>query len=151
MGVASLYKHTLPEADSLPSAWGTRQRPIYTRQSLCRVLHSTKGAQWTVYRQRPLCRVHFIGHSAKKSGRDGECHRDGGFAECQGQALGKGTRFAERRWVRHSAKVATVLSAADKTLSKQVTFAECLARGTRQICDVYRVQWPLHSAKHVPR
>jgi len=35
--------------------------------------------------------VHFIGHSAKKSGRDG------GFAECQGQAHGKGARFAERR------------------------------------------------------
>jgi len=41
--------------------------------------------------------VHFIGHSAKKSGRDGERHRDDGFAECQGQALGKGRRFAEHR------------------------------------------------------
>jgi len=46
-------------------------------------------------RQR-LCRVP-IRHSAKKSGRDGERHRDGGFAECQGQALGKGTHFAESR------------------------------------------------------
>ena len=46
-------------------------------------------------RQR-LCRVP-IRHSAKKSGRDGERHRDGGFAECQGQALGKGRRFIERR------------------------------------------------------
>ena len=100
-----------------------------------------------------------IRHSGKKSGRDG------GFAECQGQALGKGHRFAEHCWLRHSAKVATVPSATGKTLGKgslftecpvktlgkQVTFAECLARGTRQIYDVCRVQWPLHSAKHVPR
>jgi len=47
-----------------------------TRQSLCRVL---------------------IRHSAKKSRRDRESHRDGGFAECQGQALGKGRLFAEHR------------------------------------------------------
>jgi len=45
-------------------------------------------------RQR-LCRVP-IRHSAKKSSHDGERHRDGGFAECKGQAPGKGTRFAER-------------------------------------------------------
>ena len=51
----------------------------------------------------------------------------------------------------HSAKVAIVPSATGKTLGKQATFAKCLAHGTWQICDVYRVQWPLHSAKHVPR
>ena len=95
-----------------------------TRQSFCRVL---------------------IWHSAKKS-----C-RDGGFAECQGQALGKGRLFAERRWLKHSAKVATVPSATGKTLDKHATFAECLACSTRQICDVCRVQWPVHSAKHVTR
>ena len=46
--------------------------------------------------QQRLCRVP-IQHSTKKSGRDGERHRDGGFDQCQGQALGKGTRFAKRR------------------------------------------------------
>ena len=114
-------------------------------------------------RQR-LCRVP-IRHSAKKSGHDGECHHDGSFAECQGQALSKGTRFistidldTRQRWplcrvspTRHSAKVATLPSVAEKTLGKVATFVECLASGTRQTCDVCRVQWPLHSAKHVSR
>ena len=96
-----------------------------TRQSLCRVL---------------------IWHSAKKSRRDSECHRDGGFVECQGQALGKGHLFAERRWLRHSAKVATMpsaparhsanrrplLSAWPMALGKSMMFAECNGLCTRQ-------------------
>ena len=36
---------SLPETASLPSATGTRQRTIYTRQRLCRVLYSAKGAR----------------------------------------------------------------------------------------------------------
>ena len=36
---------SLPEVASLPSASGTQQRPIYTRQILCRVLHSAKSAR----------------------------------------------------------------------------------------------------------
>ena len=36
---------TLPDSASLPSALGTRQMPIYIRQSLYRVLHSIKGAR----------------------------------------------------------------------------------------------------------
>jgi len=52
---------------------------------------------------------------------------------------------------RHSAKVATLPSVLSATLGKVATFAECLDHGTRQTCDVCRVQWPLHSAKHVSR
>ena len=159
----SIYKSytplSLPEALSLLSASATRQRPIYIRQSLCtrqrtlgkQLIGKDLFAECTLSGTRQcLCRV-LIWHSAKKSRRDGERHRDGGFAECQGQALGKGRRFAERHWLRHSAKVAVVSSATGKTLGKQATFAEFLAHGTQQICDVCRVQWLLHSAKHVPR
>jgi hypothetical protein len=47
-----------------------------TRQSLCRVSHSAKRARHTVHWQSLLCRVLFLGHSAKR------------FAECQ-EVLGK--------------------------------------------------------------
>ena len=100
-------------------------------------------------RQR-LCQVP-IRHSAKKSGRDGERHRDGDFAECQGQALGKGTRFAERVDLDTRQRWPLCRVPQERNSAKHVMFAECLARGTRQICDVCRVQWPLHSAKRVPR
>jgi hypothetical protein len=66
----SLLRLSLPESSALPSAWSTRQK-------LCRVWHSAKRARWTVHRQRLICRVLFIGHSAntrysaKKSGRHG--------------------------------------------------------------------------------
>ena len=56
---------TLPDSVSLPSARGTRQSPIYTRQRLCRVLHSAKSTRQKKSRQRRLCRVSFVGHSAK--------------------------------------------------------------------------------------
>ena len=56
---------SLLDSGSLPSAWGTRQRPDCTRQSLCRVRHSAKKTRQKIDRQSPLCRVSFIGHSAK--------------------------------------------------------------------------------------
>ena len=52
----------------MPSARGTRQSPICTRQRLCRVLHSAKDTRQKMGRQRCLCRVFFVGsarHSAK--------------------------------------------------------------------------------------
>ena len=100
----------LLDSGSLPSAWGTRQRPNCTRQSLCRVRHS-----------------------AKKSDHHGAGLVDGHFAECQPcrhsakifliffkkflcwvptrEALGKDFLFflkkffAECQPVRHSAKI----------------------------------------------
>ena len=57
--------NTLPDSVALPSARGTRQRPICTRQRLCRVLHSAKATRQKMGRQRRLCRVSFVGHSAK--------------------------------------------------------------------------------------
>ena len=61
--------HTLLETRSLPSAWSTRQRPYCTRQRLCRVPHSAKSKRQSRIRRRVLCRVPFVGHSAKKIGR----------------------------------------------------------------------------------
>ena len=49
---------TLRETDALPSVKNTRQ-------SLCRVPHSAKSTRQNSGRQRGLCRVFFIGHSAK--------------------------------------------------------------------------------------
>ena len=60
-----LPNHSLPDSVNLPSARGTRQSPICTRQRLCRVLHSAKSTRQKKSRQRRLCRVSFVGHSAK--------------------------------------------------------------------------------------
>ena len=49
----------------MPSASGTRQRLLCTRQRLCRVRHSAKGTRKKNYRESSLCRVPFVGHSAK--------------------------------------------------------------------------------------
>jgi hypothetical protein len=68
----------------LPSVRSTRQSLKNTRQSLCRVSHSVKRARHTVHRQSLLCRVLFLGHSAKR------------FAECQG-VLGKEKQSLRRR------------------------------------------------------
>ena len=84
----------LLDSGSLPSAWGTRQRPNCTWQSLCRVRHSAKNTWQKIDQQRPLCQVSFIGHSTKAlprapgySAKKSDCHGagpvDGGFAECQ--------------------------------------------------------------------
>ena len=43
-------------------------RSDYTWQSLCRVRHSAKNTRQKIDRQSPLCRVSFIGHSAKCPG-----------------------------------------------------------------------------------
>ena len=112
--------------------------------------HSAKRARHTVHRQSLLCRVLFLGHSAKR------------FAECQG-ALGKEKRPLRRRvtetaalpsvngdtrqrrylcrvssW-QHSAKKGSLPSASDITLGKEpkpvprsVLFAECYDPDTRQ-------------------
>ena len=60
-----LNQQSLLDSGSLPSAIGTQQRPNCTRQSLCRVRHSAKNTRQKNDRQSPLCRVSFIGHSAK--------------------------------------------------------------------------------------
>jgi hypothetical protein len=71
----------LPESGALPSARSTRQTQKNTRQSLCRMSHSAKRARRTVHRQRLLCRVLFLGHSAQTlpsarrySAKKSDCH-----------------------------------------------------------------------------
>jgi hypothetical protein len=157
--------------EALGKALKTLDKECHTRQRLCRVWHSAKKARQTVHRQRLLCRVLFLGHSAKM------------FAECQGalgkekqplrrrvmettslpsvcpEALGKESIFAECHWdtrqrtrqggphvrffaecyVRHSAKRASLPSARDITLGKELIpvprswfFADCYGLDTRQ-------------------
>jgi hypothetical protein len=75
----------VPEAlDEALKTLGKGFAECYTRQRLCRVLHSAKKARQTVHRQSLLCRVLFLGHSANL------------FAECQ-RALGKEKRPLRRR------------------------------------------------------
>ena len=59
------WEGTLPDSLALPSAGYTRQRPVCTRQTLCRVLHSANATRQSLPRQRDLCRVSDFGHSAK--------------------------------------------------------------------------------------
>ena len=56
---------SLLDSGALPGAECTRQRLLCTRQSVCRVQHSAKSLRQKISRQRFLCRVLFIGHSAK--------------------------------------------------------------------------------------
>jgi hypothetical protein len=76
---------SLQETTTLPTVPNTRQNLKNTRQRL----HSAKGIRHKKTRQRVLCRVHFVGHSAKtlpsaqsrtwQRGRNG----NGRFAECR--------------------------------------------------------------------
>ena len=56
---------SLPDSLALPSARGTRQSLIRTRQRLYRVLHSANNPRQKMRRQRRLCQVSFVGHLAK--------------------------------------------------------------------------------------
>jgi hypothetical protein len=148
----------LPDSQALPSARSTRQNRKNTRQSLCRVLHSAKKARHTVHRQSLLCRVFFVGHSAKR------------FAECQ-RALGKEKQPLRRR-VTETATLPSVPGVCPATLGKGCIFAECHLRhsvknplervpmsgslpnarsGTRQSVLLCRVSETLHSAKNLCR
>jgi hypothetical protein len=102
------------------------------------VSHSAKRARHTVHRQSLLCRVLFLGHSAKW------------FAECQ-RTLDK-----EKQPLRRRVTETAFHRVSQVTLGKGVTFAESLPDSTRQRsrqrgphvryfaeCLVW------HSAKHV--
>jgi hypothetical protein len=177
----SNMQYALPESKSLSSAWSTRQSLKNTRQSLYRVSHSTKSLPSVAldkegsthrHRQSLLCRVLFLGHSAKW------------FAECQ-RALGKEKQPLWRQvtettslpsvsgdtrqrsylcqvsaW-QHSTKnppegspcqvLCRVLGMA---LDKACFFAKCQSHYTRQrtytgaqVLVLCRVLWSWHSAK----
>jgi hypothetical protein len=126
-----------------------------TRQRLWRVSHSAKKARHTVHRQSLLCRVLFLGHSAKR------------FVECQ-TALGK-----EKQPLRHRVmEIASLPSVVSQTLGKESIFAECqlghsakntpervpmsgslpsARHDTRQSVLLCRVSRTLHSAKNLYR
>ena len=55
----------LREATHLPCAKGTRQKPLNTRQILCRVLHTANSTRHTLAGKEAVCRVSFLGHTAK--------------------------------------------------------------------------------------
>ena len=87
----NISKYTLRESVALPSARGTRQSPICTRQRLCRVLHSAKNTRQINRRQRHLCRV-----SCRALGK--------AFAECRHSAklkpkkTRKNVNFYQKKW-----------------------------------------------------
>jgi hypothetical protein len=119
------------------------------------VSHSTKRARHTVHRQSRLCRVLFLGHSAK------------GFAECQKAldkrkatvtVMGDGDRVFAECPRRHSAKEFTLpsvcLTTLDKESARRVPLSDTLSSawyGTRQSVVLCRVPEPLHSAKNLYR
>jgi hypothetical protein len=80
----SAVQLALPESSPLSSAGSTRQSLKNTWQRLYQVSHSGKKSRHTVHRQRLICRVLFLRHSAKR------------FAECQ-TALGKEKQPLRRR------------------------------------------------------
>ena len=51
-------KAALRQTGSLPCASWTRQNPFYSRQRLCRVLHTAKTTRRTCIGKSNLCRVH---------------------------------------------------------------------------------------------
>ena len=124
---------TLLETRSLPSAWGTRQRPYCTRQRLCRVPHSAKSKRQSHIRRRVLCRVPFVGHLAKALpsartvlGKENwPSAVDGVFAECRvRKALGKGF-FLKNIFFFAECRVRKALSKAFPFFFEK-SFAECL-------------------------
>jgi hypothetical protein len=128
----------------LPSAQSTRQSLKNTRQRLCRVSHSAKKARHTVHRQSLLCRVLFLGHSAKR------------FAECQ-TTLNKEKQLLRQR-VTETASLPSVLGDtrsvrhSTKNPPERVPMSGSLPsawHGTRQSVLLYQVSRTLHSAKNL--
>jgi hypothetical protein len=117
--------------------------------------HSAKRARHTVHRQSLLCRVLFLGHSAKR------------FAECQ-TALGK-EKQSLRRWVTETASLPSVpgdtrqrsylcrvptRQHSAKNPPERVPMSGSLPsawHGTRQSVFFCRVLRTLHSAKNLYR
>jgi hypothetical protein len=145
----------LPKSPALPSAWSTRQSLKNTQQTLCRVSHSANRTRHTVHRQSRLCRVLFLGHSAK------------GFAKCQ-RALGKEKQALRRRVTemetlpsvpgdtrrRSSLCRVSAWQHSAKNPSEGSPLSDTLPSAwydTRQSVVLYRVPEPLHSAKNLYR
>jgi hypothetical protein len=137
----------------LPSAQSTRQSLKNTRQRLCQVSYSAKKARHTVHRQSLLCRVLFLGHSAKR------------FAKCQ-TTLDKEKQLL-RQWVTETASLPSVLGDtrqrcylcrvlsvrhSAKNPPERVPMSGSLPsawHGTRQSVLLCRVSRTLHSAKNL--
>jgi len=62
----AILEPALPDISALPSVIDTRRRPKYTRQNVCQVLHLANSTRQLFTRQRALCRVFCVEHSAKK-------------------------------------------------------------------------------------
>ena len=59
-----ICKISLRDCAYLPCAKGTRQRPVYTRQSVCRVQHTVNNSRQTTVGKELVCRVLNLGHTA---------------------------------------------------------------------------------------
>jgi hypothetical protein len=134
-------RSALSESASLLSVWSTRQSLENTRRRLCRVLHSAKKARRTVHRQRLLCRVLFIGHSAKM------------FVKCR-KVLGK-EKLLSRWLVTATEPLPNVRRTSTRQKDRQraplpVALPSALG-DTRQRLLLCRAPRPQHSAKRLYR
>ena len=126
----------LLDSGSLPSAWGTRQRLYCTRQSLCRVRHSAKHTRQKIDRQSTLCRVYFIGHSAKA-------------LPSAPETLGKEKRPSRRRFRWRSLCRVSTLPALGKDFFKfflKLSLPSANTWGTRQRAFIFFWEFSLPSA-----
>jgi hypothetical protein len=130
--------------------WNRRLCLKNTRQTFCRVSHSAKRARHTVHRQSPLCRLLFLGHSAKW------------FAKCLPEslpsvcltALGKEKQPLRRLVTETESLPSICLTALGKESARGVPMSGTLPSawyGTRQSMLLCRVSEPLHSAKNLYR
>jgi hypothetical protein len=115
---------------------------------------SVKRARWTVYRQRLLCQIIFIGHSAKQLvlGKEKRPSRyrvtASGFTECLSTCT--------RQRIPNGSICQVLCRVLCVALGKACLFVECQGHNTRQRSDISaqalllcRVLWLWHSAKHL--
>jgi hypothetical protein len=141
---------TLRETATLPSIKNTRQ-------SLCRVLHSAKDTRKRKYRQRRLCRVHFVGHSAKPlpsaksrtrqnlSAVTEQAH-NGRFAECRVLGTRQRNHLCRVPRIWHSVKIISLPSV--NTRQRFLDFAEC--RHSAKILQILPSANTRQSAQNYP-
>jgi hypothetical protein len=106
--------------------WSTRQSLENTRHRLCRVLHSAKRARKTVHRQRLLCRVLFLGHSAQTL----PSARQYSAKKSRRHGAGQYSSKKSLRW--HSTKKLLFVECLLVHSAQKVFFVECLPASTRQ-------------------
>jgi hypothetical protein len=139
----SSHQTTLRETATLPSVKNTRQSSKNTRQMLCRVLHSVEDTRKRKCRQRGLCQVHFVGHSAKPLPSAKSRTRqnlsavteqapNGRFAECRVLDTRQRNHLCRAPSTSHSAKKLSLPSAKKLALGKEISLPSVFSRQSAQ-------------------